>query len=499
MSDTISPAAVRPGPAIALLAFCMLIFSVDYNIVYVALPEIGSEVGFSAQSLQWVVSAYAVGLGGFLLLGGRAVDRLGARRILVLALALYAVASLAGGLAHDPGVLIGARVVQGLGGALLFPATLALITMSFAEGPARNKAFAWWGTAGASGAIVGAMAGGLLTNFLGWQSVFYANIPLCAIAIFGAYRVLDPDPERAGGSGSFDLPGSLVATAASTLLVFGLISGPEAGWQSSRVVGTLIAGAVLMALFFVIERVTKDPLAPPRLFGVRSLVAAMAIIFVFQGAINTLHYLFFVDLQTVLGYTPLQAGLAFLPMSAFAMLGSNKLLPFLLNKFGVRTVLFLGMLGVGASMIVLAATMSTNPSYWLLLPGVFLWGLFAGMLYPAMFLAAGSGVAPTEQGVASALGQTSAQLGGAMGLAALIAVANAGLDLSPGAINDTVEVLSGLRAASLVGGIAAIAGAFLAFLIPAAANSTASPDATPEEAQSVVDASGTEAYSSSSS
>lgn len=469
MSTTASPSTTRPASAIALLAFCMLIFSVDYNIVYVALPEIGAEVGFSAQSLQWVVSAYSVGLGGFLLLGGRAVDRLGARRMLVLALTLYAVASLAGGLATDPGLLIAARVVQGLGGALLFPATLSLISTSFAEGPDRNKAFAWWGTAGASGAIVGAMAGGVLTSYLGWESVFYVNIPLCAIAIFGAFQVLAPDAVRTGGAGSFDVPGALIATAASTLLVFGLISGPEAGWQSPRTITTLAVGAVLMIVFFVIERFTRDPLAPPRLFGVRSLVTAMGIIFVFQGAINTLHYLFFIHLQNVLDYTPLQAGLAFLPMSAFAMLGSNKLLPFLLGKFGVRIVLFLGMLGVGASMIVLAVTMTLNPSFWALLPGVFLWGLFAGTLYPAMFLAAGSGVAGNEQGVASALAQTSAQLGGAMGLAALIAVANAGLNLTSGAVNEAADVLSGLQTASLVGGIAAVLGAFLAFLIPAPA------------------------------
>ncbi|WP_155370887.1 MFS transporter [Catellatospora vulcania] len=475
MSTTASPSAARPASAMALLAFCMLIFSVDYNIVYVALPEIGKEVGFSAQSLQWVVSAYSVGLGGALLLGGRAVDRLGARRMLVVALVLYSVASLVGALAWNPGVLVGARVVQGLGGALLFPATLSLISTSFAEGPERNKAFAWWGTAGASGAIVGAMVGGLLTSFLGWESVFYANIPLCVLAIVGAYKLLAADPVRTGDSGSFDVPGALLATAASTLLVFGLISGPEAGWQSTRTIVTLAVGAVLLLAFFLYERFTRDPLAPPRLFGIRSLSTAMAIIFVFQGAINTLHYLFFIHLQNVLDYTPLQAGLAFLPMSAFAMLGSNKLLPFLLSRFGVRTVLFLGMLGVGAAMIVLAVTMTTNPAFWALLPGVFLWGLFAGTLYPAMFLAAGSGVPGNEQGVASALAQTSAQLGGAMGLAALIAVANAGLDLTAGAVNPVGDVLDGLQTASLVGGIAAVLGAFLAFLIPAPPKSGDAP------------------------
>ncbi|WP_199821273.1 MFS transporter [Streptomyces sp. NRRL B-3229] len=447
----------------ALLAFCMLIFSVDYNIVYVALPEIGREVGFSAQSLQWVVSAYSVGLGGALLIGGRAVDRLGARRMLVLALGLYGLASMAGGLAGSPGLLIAARVVQGLGGALLFPATLSLINTSFSD-EERGKAYAWWGTAGASGAIIGSMVGGLLTNYLGWEWVFFVNVPLCLIAIAGLLSNFDADAVQ-GDARGFDLPGALLATGASTLLVFGLISGPEAGWASARTIIVLAVGLALGVGFFALEARTADPLAPSRLFGYRGLLTAILIIFVFQGAINTLHYLFFIQLQDVMGYSPLQAGLAFLPMSAVAMLGSNKLLPLVVKRWGVRTALFTGMLGVGTAMIVLAASMSTSHSFWPLLPAVLLWGLFAGMIYPAMFMAAGSDAAPDEQGVASALAQTSAQIGGAMGMAALIAVANSGLDLGEGAHNAVGDVVNGLQLAALVGGVAAIAGAFLAFRV----------------------------------
>ncbi|MFI9345014.1 MFS transporter [Streptomyces sp. NPDC052773] len=470
----------RPGPKMALLAFCMLIFSIDYNIVYVALPEIGREVGFSAQSLQWVVSAYSVGLGGALLLGGRAVDRLGARRMLILSLGLYGVASIAGGLATDPGLLVAARVVQGLGGALLFPATLSLINTSFEEGPVRNKAYAVWGTAGASGAIIGSLVGGLLTNYLGWAWVFFVNVPLCVLAVVGCYAWLAPDA-ISGDSRKFDIPGALLATAASTLLVFGLINGPEAGWGSTQTLTTIALGLVLGAAFFVIEAKTNDPLAPPRLFGYRGLLTAILIIFVFQGAINTLHYLFFIQLQDVLGYSPLEAGLAFLPMSAVAMLGSSKLLPAVVKRWGVRGALFSGLIGVGASMIVLSLTMSTNASFWPLLPGVLLWGLFAGMIYPAMFMAAGSDAAPDEQGVASGLTQTSAQIGGAVGMALLIAVANAGLDLSEGASNPIGDVVDGLQLSALVGGIAAIAGAFLAFRIKSQkAAEQAAPDAVTE-------------------
>jgi MFS family permease len=460
----------------------MLIFSIDYNIVYVALPEIGREVGFSAQSLQWVVSAYSVGLGGALLLGGRAVDRLGARRMLVLALALYAIASIAGGLAADPGLLVAARVVQGLGGALLFPATLSLISTSFEEGPVRDRAYAVWGTAGASGAIIGSLVGGLLTNYLGWAWVFFVNVPLCVLAVAGCCAWLAPDA-IGGDSRAFDIPGALLATAASTLLVFGLINGPEAGWGSARTLTTIALGLVLGAAFFAIEAKTDDPLAPPRLFGYRGLLTAILIIFVFQGAINTLHYLFFIQLQDVLGYSPLEAGLAFLPMSAVAMLGSGKLLPAVVKRWGVRGALFAGLIGVGASMIVLSLTMSTDADFWPLLPGVLLWGLFAGMIYPAMFMAAGSDAAPDEQGVASGLTQTSAQIGGAVGMALLIAVANAGLDLSEGGSNPIGDVVDGLRLSALVGGIAAVAGAFLAFRIKsqrAARQDRSTTEAPPE-------------------
>lgn len=448
----------------ALIAFCMLIFSIDYNIVYVALPEIGKDLGFTAQSLQWVVSAYAVGLGGAILFGGRAVDRLGARMMLVLALSLYGGASAVGGLAGSPGLLIAMRVVQGLGGALLFPATLSLINSSFKEGAERNKAYALWGSAGASGSIIGSLAGGVLTDYLGWASVFYVNIPLCVLAIVGIFAFVAPDV-RSDDGGKFDIPGALIATGASTLLVYGLISAPDAGWTSVSTITTLAVGAALGVLFFLVEAKTKDPLAPAHMWSYRGLVTAILVVFVFQGVINTLNYLFFVHLQTVIGYSPLQAGLAFLPMSAVAMLGSGKLLPFVVQKWGVRYALFGGLSGLGASMIVLAFTMSESTSFWPLLPGVLIWGLFAGMLYPAIFMAAGSNAAPHEQGVASGLTQTIAQLGGGMGMAALIAVANSGLDLGEGASNAAGEVLNGLQNSALVGGIAAIAGSFLAFFL----------------------------------
>ncbi|GAA4165663.1 MFS transporter [Phytohabitans flavus] len=448
---------------LALLIFAAFIISIDFNIVYVALPDIGHELGFTAQSLQWVVSAYAVGFGGLLLLGGRAVDRLGARRMFVLGLAIFGIASFAGGLAGAPGVLVAARVVQGTGGALLFPATLALINNTFAAGPARNRALSLWGVAGSTGAVVGPMAGGVITNYLGWEWIFFVNAPLTLAAILAALRVLTPDP---GGYawGGFDLPGALVATAGSTLVVFGLASGPEAGWGSARGAGALALGGVLLAAFVLIERRSRDPLAPPRLLGVRSLVTMMALIFVLMGTINTLHYLFYMDVQEVLGYTALGAGLAFLPMSVTSIVGAAKLLPLLLSRLGMRNALFVGVLGAGLAMAAVAAGMSADGSYWRLLPGIVLLGLCGGLVYPMVFLASGTDVAPGEQGVAAALVSTSQQIGGAVGLAALVAVANAGIDVGAGAA-PAADLVAGLRTAGWVAAVVTVAGAFLILLL----------------------------------
>src|SRR5882757_2629897 len=247
------------GWSLALLAFAQLIIALDLNIVFVALPEIGAGLGFSEQSLQWVVSAYTVFCGGFLLLGGRAADLLGQRRMFVFALVLYALSSLVGGLAWSPGVIIVARAVQGIGGAFLFPATLSLVNRLFEEGPRRNRALAVWGGAGASGLTLGSLLGGVLTDAFGWSSVFYVNVPLAGIVALAALAVIPRDPPRHGVR-SFDLPGALTVTAGATLLVTVLVQGPEAGWGSTGIVACTALSAVFLAAFALIETRSADPL-----------------------------------------------------------------------------------------------------------------------------------------------------------------------------------------------------------------------------------------------
>lgn len=267
----------RSGWTLALLALSQLIVALDFFIVFVALPDIGRDLGFSPQTLQWVASAYAVAYGGFLLFGGRAADLLGRRRMFVAALVIFGLSSLAGGLAGSPGLLVAARVVQGLGGALLFPATVALVNTRFEEGPARNRALGVWSGAGASGLAIGSLAGGLLTGAWGWQADFYVNVPLAALAIAGAYVLLPADgPDRRGRR--FDLPGAVLATGGVSLLAYALIQGPESGWASPAILGAFVLALVLLAAFVSVERRSADPLMPLRLFANRSLTSAIAVI-----------------------------------------------------------------------------------------------------------------------------------------------------------------------------------------------------------------------------
>jgi EmrB/QacA subfamily drug resistance transporter len=455
-----------PGARLALLASTQLVIALDYNIVYVALPDIAAALELSAQSVQWVVSAYAVGLGGLLLLGGRAVDRLGARRLFIVGLALYGVASLIGGFSDTAGLLIAARAVQGIGGAMLTPATLALIFIGFAEGPERNRAMAAWGMGGSAGLAAGSLLGGVLTEYLGWQSVFFVNVPLALGAAWLGRSLLPADPARTSGLRGFDLPGALLATAGSSLLVFGLVSGSEAGWTSARTLGTLAAGIVLLAVLAIVEGRTADPLIPLRLVRGRNLATTMAVIAVFQATLGGGFYVLTTYLQPVLGYSALEAGLAFLPLTLVCMFAALKLIPPVIARWGVRATLTGSLLGTGAGIALVGAGMSADGSFWAILPGTLVWGLFGGLAFVTLFVSAGTGVAPAEQGIASGLATTAQQIGGAMGLAAIIAVLTAsGAD----------DLLGGLHRATWTAAVATAAAALLALALPRPVNSVSTP------------------------
>ncbi|MGC7094612.1 MFS transporter [Amycolatopsis lurida] len=417
-------AGERTGWSLALLALAQLIFSLDLNIVFVALPEIGAELGFTGQTQQWVVSAYVVFAGGFLLLGGRAADLLGRRRIFVTALALYAVSSLAGGLATSPELIVVARAVQGIGGALLLPSTLSLINTLFEEGPRRNRALAVWGGAGASGLTVGALLGGVLTEAFGWPAVFLVNVPLAGAAAVAALLVIPRDVASRAGR-RFDLPGAVSVTAGATLLVFALVQGPEIGWASPVIVLAAVAAVVLLALFLRLEARGRDPLLPLRLLKNRSLVVAVAVTFLFMGTFGTLPYFLTVLLQTVHGLSALQTGLLFLVPSV-AIATGTQLGERMTNRLGVRTTL-LAAFAVGVvGTAVLAWGAGEGSSVSAALPGLVVSGVAQGVVWTAMWIAAATGVPAGEQGVASGLASTTLNVGNAVGLAVLIAVSHAG-------------------------------------------------------------------------
>ena len=438
---------------LALVAFAMLIVSLDQYIVIVALPEIGDALGYSAQSLQTVVSAYAVASAGFLLLGGRAADLLGRRRIFVSGLVLYALASTVGGLASEPAVLLGARAAQGLGGALVFPSTLAIINTTFAEGRERNRAVAVWGSAGAAGLVIGVLAGGVLTHAFGWEAVFLINVPFAGGAALLALRVIPPDrtPER---HRAFDFPGAVTATLGVTLLVVSLVQGPEAGWTSPAILAGAIAGVASLTALAVVERRSRDPLLPPRLLANRDLRTAVAIALLFAATFGSVLYFLSLHFQDVLGYDALQTGIAFLLPTVFVVSGSAAA-GRLTTRFGIRRTLggalALGVLGAA----VLGVTMAPDGSYAVLVPGLVALSVADGVVFTTMFIAAGTGVSDRDQGVASAIASTGSGVGAALGLALLVLVANAGTE---GRTGEALRVATadGLGTAVLVvaGGIA---------------------------------------------
>ncbi|MGP4085769.1 MFS transporter [Streptomyces sp. KR55] len=415
----------RETATLALLSFAMLIVSLDQYIVVVALPDIARDLGYSAQTLQSVISAYAVASAGFLLFGGRTADLLGRRRILATGLALYAGASLAGGLATGPGMLLAARVFQGLGGALVFPTTLALINTTFSEGRARNRALGIWGGAGAAGLVIGVLLGGLLTQAFGWEAVFLVNVVLVGPALLLAFVLIPPDGEREKGR-TFDLPGALSVTLGVTLIVFALVQGPGVGWLSPGILISAMAGLLLIGAFAVIERRSSDPLMPPRLLSNTNLITGVVTAFMFMATFGSVLYFLSIYFQQILGYDALQTGTGFLIPTAVVVAGSTTAGQFV-TRFGLRITLVAALAFGALGAVLLGVAISPDGSYAELIPGLIALSIGDGVVFTTMFIAAATGVADREQGIASGIASTGSGIGAAVGLALLVLVATAGL------------------------------------------------------------------------
>lgn len=406
-----------------LLLLCTIQFMdvADASIVNVALPSIQQSLGFSQQSLQWVASGYILTYGGFLLLGGRAADLLGRRRVLVAGLIWFAACSLAGGLANSQGLLIGARIAQGVGAALMTPAALSILTTTFSEGKDRNTALGVWGAIAGIGAALGVSLGGFLSEGPGWRWVLFVNLPIVALSLLATFRLLPGDGKRAP-LGEFDFEGALLATGGLLLLVFALIRAPVAGWGSVQTIFELVGAAAILGAFAVNERRAKNAVFPFSILRVKGLVAANVTQLVSFAGFLSMFFFVTLYMQEVLGFSPIQARVAYLPVTA-AFVISAGVASALITRIGTRPVIAGGAL-IAAFGIYWLSRVPVHGTYTSdVLPGLLTMPLGAGAVFVGVTIAANAGVPANQAGLAAALLTASRQIGSALGLAIFSALA----------------------------------------------------------------------------
>ncbi|MFR9755711.1 MFS transporter [Streptomyces sp. TR06-5] len=417
-----NPARRPPHVWAVVLAACAGQFLVvlDVSVVNVALPSMRRDLGLSAVGLQWVLNAYTLTFAGFMLLGGRAGDLFGRKRMFLVGLGVFVAASLAGGLAQDGWQLLAARAAQGIGAAVLAPSTLTILTTSFPEGAARTRAIATWTAVGAGGGAAGALVGGVLTDVLSWRWVLLINVPVGALVLLAA--ALWVTEKRLGGRRRLDLPGALLVTGGLSTVAYGIVQTETSGWASPHALGPLAGGLLVLGLFLVLEARTRVPLVPLQLFRLRSVSAANLAMFVNGAAMFCMWYFMSLYMQNVLGYTPLRAGLAFVPQSLSIVVGS-KLAPVVMHRIGARRLAVTGAL-VAAVGYFWQTGMHADGTYasTVLGPGV-LMALGAGLSATPLATVATAGADPRDAGLVSGLITTSRTMGGALGLAALSTVA----------------------------------------------------------------------------
>jgi EmrB/QacA subfamily drug resistance transporter len=452
--------------ALALVIAAQFMVILDVAIVNVALPEIGADLGFSRQNLQWVITAYAIFFGGLLLLGGRLADLLGRRRIFIAGAALFTASSLLAGLAWSDEALIAFRALQGVGGALLAPAGLSILMTTFQEGRERNLALGIWGAASGSGAAVGVLLGGVLTSYLSWSWNFFINVPVGAAVIALAPWLLLESRGNALGRRHFDFAGAASVTSGIMLLVYALTRATAIGWTSGTTIGLLSASAALIAAFVVIELRSRVPLLPLRIFRLRTLAAANVITVVVASIAFSWFFLQTLYLQRVLDYSAIQAGIAFVPIALTIAVFSN-VAQTLVTRLGVRLVLTTGLLLTAVSLALLTRAPVEGHYFWDLFPAFLLGGLGLSLCFVPMTIAGLSGVGPGDAGVASGLVNTSRQIGGAVGLAAVSTIAttftNNYVDSHPGSTSSSAAALTnGFESSFYVLTALAVIGAVIA-------------------------------------
>jgi EmrB/QacA subfamily drug resistance transporter len=457
------PGDVRRWRAFALLALAFFMTVVDLTITNVALPTIGRKLHFPESDLQWVVTAYALTFGGFLLLGGRAADMLGRRRLFMVGLAVFTAASLACALATTDTFLIIMRGIQGLGAAVVLPAALSIVMNMFAEGAERNKALSAWGGIGATAATVGLLAGGVLVRYAGWQYIFYLNVPIGAAVLLLARRVV-PESRLQNARRRYDVLGAVSVTGALVMLVYAISQAPTVGWTATRTLALLAAAAALLAGFLVLETRAEAPLLPLRLFRLKTLAGSNAVGFLLGASFFSFFFTGTLYMQQVLGYSALKTGVAWLATSvtALALAGVSQIL---VTRLSAKLVMAAGMTLIGAG-ILWATRVPVHGRYWADLAGpLFLAGGVAFAFIPVT-IGALAGVGERDAGIASGLLNTSQQIGGAIGVAvaSTVAATHTRLLLSQGH-TAAAALTGGFHWAFWVTGLTALAAVPVTFLL----------------------------------
>jgi EmrB/QacA subfamily drug resistance transporter len=413
------PEGVHPNLALTVIAGAQLMVVLDATIVNIALPHIHTALGFSATGLSWVLNAYTLVFGGLLLLGGRTGDLFGRRRMFIIGVLVFAAASLAGGFAQGKGWLLAMRALQGVGGAIASPTALALVATTFPQGPQRNRAFGVYAAVSGAGAALGLILGGVLTDLLSWRWVFFVNAPIgLALAIGARYVILETERSR---SRALDVPGALTSTGGMAALVFGFIHAATYGWGATGTILSFTIAAILLTTFILIEAHTKNPLMPLRLFRSRMRVGSYIVMLVLGAAVFAMFYFLTQYVQQVLGYSPLQAGFAFLPVSAVIVVVAQ-IASRLVVKVGAQALIVSGTIITGFGLLMLSSLQPDSSYVAHVLPAIGLIGAGMGLVFVPITLTAVGGVAPKDSGIASAMLNVCQQVGGTIGLSALVTV-----------------------------------------------------------------------------
>ncbi len=460
---------------LALLAVAQFVVVLDASIVNVALPSIGDALDFSQSNLAWVVNAYVLTFGGFLLLGGRMADLLGRRRVFMGGLVLFALASLAGGFADTEGQLIAARAVQGLGAAILSPAALSIVTTMFRDGAERNKALGVWGAVAGSGGAAGVLLGGVLTDTLGWEWVLWVNVPIGIVAAALAPSLI-PESRSTSQTRHFDTWGAVTVTAGLSILVYALVDATDAGWGSSQTIGLLVLSVALLASFVAIELRSRAPLVPFRIFRMRTLTGANAVGLLVGASLFSMFFFISLYMQQVLGYSAIKSGFSYLPL-ALTIIASAGIASQLVTRIGFKPVMVTGMAFVAAGLLWFSQVSLGGGYVSDVLGPSLLAAVGLGFSFVTTTIAAVSGVEERESGLASGLINTSQQVGGALGLAVLATVANTrtenvlGQGGGPGALPEALT--EGFQAAFLGGAGFALLGIAVALILIRSSDSRA--------------------------